>query len=92
MLTNDGRILLGKLEGFDQTLNIILSSTVERVFSLEAGVESIDLGVYVIRGDNMYIYKCKINARSMVGQVDQKLDDEIIWKDLKASPIVGLLA
>lgn len=53
VITNDGQVILGTLEGFDQTTNIIISNSKERVFSME-GTETVQLGLYVIRGDNMY--------------------------------------
>ena len=43
----------GKLEGFDQTINVILSESLERVYSLEEEVEEVPLGLYVVRGDNI---------------------------------------
>jgi U6 snRNA-associated Sm-like protein LSm8 len=45
--------LQGELKGFDQTTNIILSDSVERVFSADEGVEEVPLGVYIVRGDNI---------------------------------------
>lgn len=47
---------MGNLKGFDQTINIILEESHERVFSPNAGVEQVVLGLYIIRGDNMYYY------------------------------------
>jgi hypothetical protein len=35
--------------------NMILSDSHERVFSTTAGVEQVVLGLYIIRGDNMYV-------------------------------------
>lgn len=43
------------LKGFDQTTNIILQDCHERVFSPTAGMEQVPLGLYLIRGDNMYV-------------------------------------
>lgn len=45
--------LQGTLKGFDQTVNIILDESHERVFSSGSGVEQVLLGLYIIRGDNM---------------------------------------
>jgi small nuclear ribonucleoprotein (snRNP)-like protein len=53
VVTNDGRNIVGLLKGFDQTTNIILDECHERVFSSEAGVEQVQLGLYIVRGDNM---------------------------------------
>jgi len=43
----------GTLKGFDQTINIILDDSHERVYSLNQGVEQIILGLHLIRGDNV---------------------------------------
>lgn len=43
----------GILRGFDQATNLILDECHERVYSLDAGVEQVVLGLYIIRGDNM---------------------------------------
>lgn len=53
VVTCDGRNLVGNLRGFDQTTNLILDECHERVFSPDAGVEQVVLGLYIIRGDNM---------------------------------------
>lgn len=45
--------LKGTLKGFDQTVNMILAGSHERVYSSGAGVEVVQLGLYIIRGDNM---------------------------------------
>lgn len=43
----------GELTGFDQTINVILSASVERVYSLDEPVEEVPLGLYIVRGDNI---------------------------------------
>lgn len=53
VITQDGRTIQGKLEGFDQTTNVILSESVERVYSLDEAVEEVPLGLYIVRGDNI---------------------------------------
>lgn len=42
IITTDGRNFVGTLKGFDQTINIILEDTHERVFSPSAGVEQVN--------------------------------------------------
>jgi U6 snRNA-associated Sm-like protein LSm8 len=54
VITNDGRNIVGVLRGYDQTVNCILEDAHERVFSTDAGVERVVLGLYILRGDNMY--------------------------------------
>jgi hypothetical protein len=48
-------IAQGTLKGFDQTINIILEQSHERVYSEDRGVIQNTLGLYIIRGDNMYV-------------------------------------
>lgn len=45
----------GRLKGFDQLTNIILDKCFERVYS-PTGVEQVALGLYIIRGDNVYAF------------------------------------
>ena len=52
IITNDGRVMVGILKGYDQVINIILSDCEERVYSSK-GVEIVHLGLYVIRGDDV---------------------------------------
>ncbi|KAL7008149.1 snRNP Sm protein [Cystobasidiomycetes sp. EMM_F5] len=55
VVTQDGRVIVGELKGFDQTTNIILSGSSERIFSIDEPVEEVPLGIYLIRGDNMRV-------------------------------------
>ncbi|KAK6230319.1 hypothetical protein QUC31_001837, partial [Theobroma cacao] len=55
VITNDGRNIVGILKGFDQATNIILDESHERVYSTKEGVQQLVLGLYIIRGDNMYV-------------------------------------
>ena len=41
IITSDGRNFVGTLKGFDQTVNLILDDTHERVFSSSNGVEQV---------------------------------------------------
>ena len=38
---------------------MILDESFERVFSLKEPVEAVELGLYIIRGDNMYVLLCR---------------------------------
>jgi len=44
------------MAGFDQKSNVVLSDSKERVYSMEAGVEEIPLGLYLVKGDMMYVF------------------------------------
>ena len=61
-MTSDGRIIVGTLIGHDQVQNLILNDAKERIYSEDADVEELPLGLYVIRGDNV----------CLVGDYDQE--------------------
>lgn len=43
------------MAGFDQKSNVVLSDSKERVYSMDEGVEEIPLGLYLVKGDMMYV-------------------------------------
>lgn len=43
------------MAGYDQKSNVVLSDSKERVYSMEEGVEEIPLGLYLVKGDQMYV-------------------------------------
>ena len=43
------------MAGFDQKSNVVLSDSKERVYSMEEGVEEIPLGLYLVKGDMVYV-------------------------------------
>ena len=67
IITNDGRLIVGMLKGFDNVTNVILEGSEERVFSQDEGVERIPLGLYLVRGDNI----------TCVGEVNEEQDAAI---------------
>ncbi|EDV25850.1 uncharacterized protein TRIADDRAFT_23559, partial [Trichoplax adhaerens] len=77
VITQDGRVIVGTLKGFDQTVNLILNDSHERVYSSGAGVEQVALGLYVIRGDNI----------AVIGEIDEDVDSSIDLAEVKAEPI-----
>ncbi|CAF0783468.1 unnamed protein product [Brachionus calyciflorus] len=79
VITSDGRVILGVLRGFDQTINLILDDSYERVFTMN-GVEQVKLGVFIIRGDNVAI----------VGEVDEDLDRQIDLTHIRADPLLPI--
>ena len=44
------------MAGYDQKSNVVLSDSKERVYSMEEGVEEIPLGLYLVKGDQMYVF------------------------------------
>lgn len=73
IITADGRNFIGTLKGFDQTINIVLDDSHERVFSTTAGVEQIIHGLYIIRGDNI----------AVIGQIDETIDSRLDFSALR---------
>merc|ERR1712130_250545 len=77
LITQDGRVIVGQLRGCDATGAIILSGSVERIFSMEEGVEEVPLGVYIVRGDSI----------SLVGELDTVQEQAIDWTSVRAEPL-----
>ncbi|KAL0078242.1 N-alpha-acetyltransferase 38, NatC auxiliary subunit [Phycomyces blakesleeanus] len=76
VITLDGRVLVGKLRGTDQTANVVLEKCHERVFSQD-GTEIVPLGLYMIRGDCI----CTI------GEIDAEKEEELDITQFKADPL-----
>ena len=69
--------------GHDQTTNVILSSTIERIFSppeSEEPSQEVEHGLYLIRGDNV----------AVLGLVDEEAEEEIDWTSVRA-PALGMM-
>ncbi|KAI8322666.1 LSM8-like protein, U6 small nuclear RNA associated [Martensiomyces pterosporus] len=77
VIMNDGRLVVGMLRGLDQTTNIIMQECQERVFSEDEGVEVVDLGLYLIRGDNI----------AVIGLVDEEADNALDLGSLRGEPL-----
>jgi len=55
ILTTDGRLISGVLLGYDQLQNLILSKSYERIYSMDGPPEKVELGLSVVRGDNVAV-------------------------------------
>ncbi|XP_018568119.1 U6 snRNA-associated Sm-like protein LSm8 [Anoplophora glabripennis] len=77
IITSDGRNFIGTLKGFDQTINIILDESHERVYSTTTGVEQVMLGLHIIRGDNV----------ALIGLIDEEIDNRLNLSNIKAEPL-----
>ncbi|CAD7089247.1 unnamed protein product [Hermetia illucens] len=77
IITADGRNFVGTLKGFDQTINVILDESHERVFSTTSGIEQIVLGLHIIRGDNI----------AVIGQVDETIDTRLEFASIRGEPL-----
>jgi len=80
VITGDGRNIVGMMKGFDQTVNIMLSDSHERVYCAQAGIEQVALGLYIIRGDNI----------ALIGELDEDLDKRLDFANIKAEPLAPI--
>ena len=74
VLTSDSRLLIGTLLSTDQTTNLVLKDTVERIFN---PYKQIELGILILRGDLVV----------MVGLLDELRDELIKWDTMKIQGI-----
>eukprot|EP00053_Salpingoeca_punica_P020630 m.212097 g.212097 ORF g.212097 m.212097 type:complete len:93 (-) comp19537_c0_seq1:1295-1573(-) len=77
VVTQDGRVIVGKMLAYDHMANVVLQECVERVFSMQAGVEQVALGLYLVRGDNVVL----------VANVDDDVDSALDFDSLRANPL-----
>ncbi len=88
------------LSGYDQKSNIVLSDSKERVYSMDEGVEEIPLGLYLVKGDMMYVRRLFAHARVplraayctrvysiLIGEIDEERDSSIDLSTIRADPI-----
>ncbi|KAH9503748.1 U4/U6-U5 snRNP complex subunit lsm8 [Bulinus truncatus] len=80
IVTADGRVIVGTLKGFDQTINLILDESHERVYSTGQGVEQVILGLYIVRGDNV----------AVIGEVDDDTDNGLDFESIRAEPLSAI--
>ena len=81
VITNDGRHVIGTLRGVDNVTNILLTGCKERVYSEDEGVQEVELGLYILRGDNCALVGLLNMAK------DEKLDPAMI-RAPRMKPIV----
>lgn len=81
IITSDGKVLIGTLKGIDNGTNLILDDSHERVFSTNQGVEKHQLGLCLIRGENV----------AMIGQLDRDEDLKIDLTNCKAKPLKSVV-
>ncbi|XP_017781338.1 PREDICTED: U6 snRNA-associated Sm-like protein LSm8 [Nicrophorus vespilloides] len=81
IITTDGRNFIGTLKGFDQTINLILDESHERVYSSTTGIEQVMLGLHIIRGDNVAI----------IGLIDEEIDNRLNLPSIKAEPLNAIV-
>ncbi|KAJ1678666.1 hypothetical protein EV182_003585 [Spiromyces aspiralis] len=77
IITNDGRVIVGTLSGFDYSTNVIVEKCQERIFSTDEPVEVVELGLYLIRGDDI----------SVIGRIDGEKDAALDLEKLRGHSI-----
>ena len=84
------------MAGFDQKSNIVLADSKERVYSLDEGVEEIPLGLYLVKGEMMFVVSHLIyiyilsftrSFSSLVGEIDEEVDQSVDLSTIRAEPI-----
>ena len=55
IITTDGRVMVGKLRGMDQTVNLVVEECVEYVYSAHQPMTTHDLGTQILRGDTIVL-------------------------------------
>jgi U6 snRNA-associated Sm-like protein LSm8 len=76
ILTTDGRCFVGTLKGYDYTTNIILAGARERVITPDEPTETIDLGLYLLRGESV----------AVCGLVEEDIEKDIDWSKVSIDP------
>ncbi|KAK9381478.1 uncharacterized protein V2V93DRAFT_369326 [Kockiozyma suomiensis] len=77
VMTSDGRLFSGILQGYDQQTNLILNDTKERVITPDMPTEILELGLYLIRGDSVVL----------CGLVDIAMDSDIDWDKVRGQKL-----
>ncbi|KAH7910267.1 Sm-like ribonucleoprotein [Hygrophoropsis aurantiaca] len=80
LILQDGRAIAGVLVGFDQKSNVVLSDSIERVYSMEEGVEEIPLGLYLVKGDMIVL----------IGEIDDAVDTAVDLSTIHAEPLPAI--
>ncbi|PAV15428.1 Sm-like ribonucleo [Pyrrhoderma noxium] len=80
LVLQDGRTIVGVLAGFDQRSDIVLSNSIERVYSMDEGVEEVPLGLYLVKGDQILL----------IGELDEALDKAVDLSKVRADPIAPI--
>lgn len=81
------------MAGYDQRSNVVISECKERVYSIEEGVEEIPLGLYLVKGDMMYVLMPRFFVPSLwrvsilIGEIDDAIDQSVDLSTIRAEPI-----
>ncbi|KAG2357339.1 LSM-domain-containing protein [Suillus spraguei] len=73
LVLQDGRAIVGVLAGYDQKSNV-------RVYSIDEGVEEVELGLYLVKGDMIVL----------IGEIDEAIDQAVDLASIRAEPILPI--
>ena len=99
VLTCDGRLIVGTLQGYDQLQNLILCKSYEKVYSVDSPMEKVELGLFVVRGDNVAIIsdggcgsktKTTRNGDNEDGEKDEEKEEDVDDYVGSAEPIMEI--
>ena len=76
-VSNDSKILMGRLEGFDQACTLVIFDCHERVFDPKQGAQTLRHGLFMLRGDNL----------ALIGEIDERKDMETDWSKVLVPPL-----
>lgn len=77
VITLEGRVLNGFLTSYDLFTNIVLFDCKEKIFNENDLTQSVSLGVYVIRGDNVLL----------ISKLDENIENKIIYNTISSKSI-----
>ncbi|KAG2156815.1 uncharacterized protein EDB93DRAFT_1247007 [Suillus bovinus] len=80
LVLQDGRAIVGVLAGYDQKSNVVLSDSKERIYSIDEGVEEVELGLYLVKGDMIVL----------IGEIDEAIDQAVDLATIRAEPILPI--
>ncbi|KAG1745216.1 LSM-domain-containing protein [Suillus subaureus] len=80
LVLQDGRAIVGVLAGYDQKSNVVLSDSKERIYSIDEGVEEVELGLYLVKGDMIVL----------IGEIDEAIDQAVDLASIRAEPILPI--
>ncbi|KAG2128735.1 hypothetical protein DEU56DRAFT_818815 [Suillus clintonianus] len=80
LVLQDGRAIVGVLAGYDQKSNVVLSDSKERIYSIDEGVEEVELGLYLVKGDMIVL----------IGEIDEAMDQAVDLASIRAEPILPI--
>jgi len=82
VISNEGKIFLGKLISYDSSINIILKNTIERIFSEDNNVIEQKMGLFMLRGDNVAI----------ISEIEQEIEKKIDYSKIKGKKLKEFVA